>query len=589
MSKVWFWIEEWACFLKVKLKLYLIHPLCNPRFMFSQFLFPTISFMIHVLCSFAAFIMGWLILDARHNATSKKRSTFAFMQGLGFFCAGFYILFAQVGDFTSEVQAGISSLFLFGLFLLTAGYYWEPTLFIHVVSDKKKSNRSVTRVVYRPFQSIVLLMTIPFLLSLLAWWDAAVGTRFVPQWQEIYPGVVAGYLLILFLLLSVKWVMAQQRQLKSMWVGVLAWFLATVFVVLNGQFLLDLRFSFWTGEQGGFAILYLIFHILAFSFIGLYALSFLRFRLKPRMFINFIAFALTIFFTVTVVFLLVLLRDFQNNTLQDLYSSGRALEIGIVENRNDATLAAKALVSNADLIAAVKSENSSELAASVNDILKSSGADFIVVTNEAALTLYDTLNPEVYGGNLSEDKFFGRALQGVGVGTLTTQNGILAPLVVAKTYLPVVTEGFVIGAVEVGFFIDNQLVDSVKKTTGLDMTVFVGNVRSATTFTMDDGVQRLSGTLEQNTDVTDAVLTRGETYSGVIPIFNVEYLSVYIPLKDDDGNIIGMIFVGEPSQVLVTVAQESVQTTLRLMSVLILLSLIPMYFFVKRSVMSQMV
>lgn len=557
--------------------------------MFSQFLFPTVSFMIHVLCSFAAFVMGWLILDARHNETLKKRRAFTFMQGLGFFCVGFYILFAQGSDFTSEIQAGIQSIFLFGLFLLTAGYYLEPTLLLHVVSEKKKSGRSVTRTVYRPFQVLVLLMMVPFILSLVAWWDRAVGTSFLSQWQEIYDGIVAGYLLILLLLFSVKWVMAQQRQLKSMWMGCFAWVLAAVFTVLNQQFLLDLRFSFWTGEQGAFAILSLIFLSLAFVFIGAYALSFLRFRLKPRMFINFIGFALTIFFAVTIVFLLVLIRDFQTNTLQNLYSSSRALEIGIVEKRNDATLAAKALVGNADLIAAVESENPSELASTVNDILNSSGADFIVVTNEAALTLHDTLNPDVHGVNLSEDKFFGRALQGVGVGTLTTQNSILAPLVVAKTYLPVVKDGLVIGAVKVGFFIDNQLVDSVKKTTGLDMTVFVGNVRSATTFTMDDGVQRLSGTLEQNTAVTDAVLLRGESYSGVISVFNVDYLSVYTPLKDDDGNIIGMIFVGEPSQVLAAVAQESVQITLRWMSVLILLSLIPMYFFVKRSVMSQLV
>lgn len=557
--------------------------------MFSQFLFPTVSFMIHVLCSFAAFIMGWLILDARHNEAPKKKSAFTFMQGLGFFCAGFYILFAQGSDFASELQAGVQSIFLFGLFLLTAGYYLEPTLLLHVVTEKKTSVRSMTRTVYRPFQVIVLLMMIPFLLSLLAWWDTAVGTSFIPQWQEIYSGVVAGYLLILLLLLSVKWVMAQQRQLKSMWMGCFAWVLSAIFTVLNQQLLLDLRFSFWTGEQGAFAILSLLFLAFAFVCIGAYALSFLRFRLKPRMFINFIGFALTVFFAVTIVFLLVLISDFQTNTLQNLYSSSRALEIGIVEKRNDATLAAKALVGNADLIAAVESENSLELASTVNDILNSSGADFIVVTNEAALTLHDTLNPEVHGANLSEDKFFGRALQGVGVGTLTTQNSILAPLVVAKTYLPVVKDGLVIGAVKVGFFIDNQLVDSVKKATGLDMTVFVGNVRSATTFTMDDGVQRLSGTLEQNPDVTDAVLTRGESYSGVISVFNVDYLSVYTPLKDDDGNIIGMIFVGEPSQVLAAVAQESVQITLRWMSVLIVLSLIPMYFFVKRSVMSQMV
>lgn len=557
--------------------------------MFSQFLFPTISFMVHVLCSFAAFIMGWLILDARHNETLKKRSTFAFMQGLGFLCVGFNILFSQGGDFTPAVQTGFQSIFLFGLFLITTGYYFEPTLLLLVVSDKKKTNRSVARSVYTPYSWVAFLLILPFVLSLLAWWDAAVGTEILPQWLGTFNDLVAGYLLVLFLLLCIKWAMGQQRQLKSLCLGSLSWFLAIGSNVLNERFLLDLRFSFWTGSQGGFAILHLVFLALAFVFIGDYALSFLRFRLKPRMFINFIGFALTIFFAVAIVFIMVLLRDFQNNTLQSLYSSSRALEIGIVEKRNDATLAAKALVTNENLIAALESESSEDLSTSVNDVLSSSGADFIVVTNEAALTLYDTLNPDVHGGSLSEDKFFGRALQGVGVGTLTTQNGALAPFVVAETYLPVVKDGVVIGAVKVGFFIDNQLVDNVKKTTGLDMTVFVGNVRSATTFTMDDGVQRLAGTLEQNTAVTDAVLTRGETYSGVISIFNVDYLSVYIPLKDDDGNIIGMIFVGEPSQVLAAVAQESVQTTLRWMSLLILLSLVPMYFFVKRSVMSQMI
>lgn len=535
--------------------------------MFTHFLFPTISFVIHVLSAFAAFVMAWVIFDALQSEAKGKKRYPKQLQGVGFVLLGFYFLLARSFEMEGALLKGFEIAFLLALFCLLAGFYMELTPFLR---------GSKAAMLYRPNRFIVLLLTLPLFLGVFAFLSIDV--------------FVVSYLLLMTLLLLVKKWKGQRRQLRPLVWGFFFLLLAQTSVLLNGLLADDLRFDFWTGPNGMLSILDLAFVLIAFPLlVGRYAQSFLRFRMRPAIFMNFFTSSLFIFISIVVIFLIVLLNDFQANTLVSLKASSNALELAVVELRNDSILAAKALRSNVIVLNGVELEDSGVLESAVQGISETSGADVIIVTNEAGLSLYDTSKPDIYGTNFSNDKYFLRALEGEATNTLTTEPGILAPIFVAKTYLPVVQNEQIIGAVMVEFFVDDQLLDNLKQKTGLDMTLFVGNTRSATTFTMDGGLQRLNGTFEENEEVLETVLGRGEAFEGTVNVFNEEYLGVYSPLKDDDGNIIGMIFVGEPSRILLVIASESVQITLRITSILILLSIIPNYFFARRAIMSQMV
>jgi hypothetical protein len=549
--------------------------------MLNQFLLPTIIFMIHVLSALAAFMMSWVIWDA---ASATKKNRIKLTLALGFLLLGVNVLFLHSFEYSSPLQEIFQSTYLLSLTLIFFAYYVEATPMLSLKSKGKKELN-----LYNPSKILSSILFLPFVLSLVFLFGKIAGFDLISQWPMYFDFIAEFFIFLIFALLFLKLYVGNQRQLSYMFFGFFSFLIANSFMILGDMLLQDLRFDFWTGDNGMFLILENLFIFLAFMSIGFYGYSFLRFRMKPQLFINFVSYSLLVFFTVTVVFLLVLLKDFENNTLFNLKSSSKAVEISIVELKNDSILAAKALVNDEALIRSLDAEDRDGIARSIVDIFEASGADFISVTNEGAVSLYETSNPETFGTSFSNDRFLTRALEGVPTSTIGSEDGLLAPVITAKTYLPVVKDGKVLGALVVGFIVDDQFVDNLKQRTGLELTLFAKNVRSATTFTSDNGVQRLSGTLEENPEVIKAVLEQGLTFEGTVDIFNVNYLSVYTPLKDDDENIIGMIFVGEPSKILLAIANQSVQTTLKWMSFLVLLSLIPAYIFAKRSVMSQMV
>lgn len=103
-----------------------------------------------------------------------------------------------------------------------------------------------------------------------------------------------------------------------------------------------------------------------------------------------------------------------------------------------------------------------------------------------------------------------------------------------------------IGAVIVGQDMSNYTtVDSIKKQTGSDVTIFAGDTRIMTSVRNDKG-QRAVGT-KAETKVTDAVLKKGQNYNGNAVVVGTKMRTIYEPLKDKSGKIIGMIFAGQPT------------------------------------------
>ncbi len=100
------------------------------------------------------------------------------------------------------------------------------------------------------------------------------------------------------------------------------------------------------------------------------------------------------------------------------------------------------------------------------------------------------------------------------------------------------------------------VVDEVKKLTGIDCTIFQkmneeGDMIRVATTVADNNGDRAMGTFipykKPNGDpslVIEYVL-RGDPFKGVAWVVNAWYLSIYKPIRDAGGNIVGMIYVGE--------------------------------------------
>lgn len=89
---------------------------------------------------------------------------------------------------------------------------------------------------------------------------------------------------------------------------------------------------------------------------------------------------------------------------------------------------------------------------------------------------------------------------------------------------------------------DSYFVDNIKDLSGTIATVFLGDVRIATNVLNDDGSRAIGTKVSDN--VAQLVLKEGKDYIGEADILGTTYNVKYIPIKNDNNEIIGMWFVG---------------------------------------------
>lgn len=139
------------------------------------------------------------------------------------------------------------------------------------------------------------------------------------------------------------------------------------------------------------------------------------------------------------------------------------------------------------------------------------------------------------------------------------------------------------GKLKKGEFILNnnyELVDKIKRLTGDDCTIFLGDTRIATTVQVN-GQRKANTSADDN--VVRAVLKKGETYIKPAQVVGMEYLTAYTPIKDKNGNIIGMFFLGTPSGLIkATAFKSALLITLVLLAVISLLCVFVWLFIIKK-------
>ncbi len=108
-----------------------------------------------------------------------------------------------------------------------------------------------------------------------------------------------------------------------------------------------------------------------------------------------------------------------------------------------------------------------------------------------------------------------------------------------------------------------DIVDAVEKTVGSKATVFqkIGNqaIRVSTNVIGADG-KRAIGTPVSDA-VYDAVMVKGQTFYGTADVVGKKYVTAYEPIKDKNGAIIGILFVGVPEDSVYGPLKEEVRTT----------------------------
>lgn len=90
---------------------------------------------------------------------------------------------------------------------------------------------------------------------------------------------------------------------------------------------------------------------------------------------------------------------------------------------------------------------------------------------------------------------------------------------------------------------ESEVVDLIKEKTGAAATFFLHDVRVATNVTRDG--ERAVGT-KASAPIAEQVLQRHQPYEGIADVVGTPYQAHYRPLKDSQGEVVGMWFVGIP-------------------------------------------
>jgi methyl-accepting chemotaxis protein len=90
-----------------------------------------------------------------------------------------------------------------------------------------------------------------------------------------------------------------------------------------------------------------------------------------------------------------------------------------------------------------------------------------------------------------------------------------------------------------------SLVDTIGSLTGDTVTIFQGNTRVATNVKSASGNRAVGTAAAEN--VVEATLKKGQTYIGKANVVGIWNQTAYEPIKNTNGDIIGMFYVGVPN------------------------------------------
>lgn len=91
---------------------------------------------------------------------------------------------------------------------------------------------------------------------------------------------------------------------------------------------------------------------------------------------------------------------------------------------------------------------------------------------------------------------------------------------------------------------DYSMIDRIKKESGLEVTLFWGNERAITTVTDSSG-KRVTGTTIDADFAKDILNGKKDShFAEDVMIADADYCGYYIPLTQENGNIVGLIFTG---------------------------------------------
>lgn len=324
-----------------------------------------------------------------------------------------------------------------------------------------------------------------------------------------------------------------------------------------------------------------LFVVLGVCFLAYWVWQYLLTRVQTKLFIVFVSLVVVIFLVTVTIFTALLLNNMRGVTLTQLASDNKVLNLSLDGKKAEIAIYAKTLAGNGQLVTALKENDLSVLGEIAETNIINWNIDSLIILDADAKVVAKGEDEQSRGQSLSENNLVKRALAGKETASIETKEGALAPLVCIQAASPVLSKDKIIGVILASYAIDSAFLDGVKSATGLEVAIFGQNYLAASTILSPDGKSRWVGIKENQKEINERVLQKGEMFLLSKRMLNKPYMAAFAPLKNAENKIVGMVFVGKPEAVILTATAQSLSYTFILTAFLIILSVLPAYLLAK--------
>jgi methyl-accepting chemotaxis protein len=118
----------------------------------------------------------------------------------------------------------------------------------------------------------------------------------------------------------------------------------------------------------------------------------------------------------------------------------------------------------------------------------------------------------------------------------------------------------------------HEIVDNIKKLTGSEATLFQGDVRISTTIKEKNGERDVN--TKASPEVSKVVLEKGKSFHGEADILGKDYIAEYLPIKNPNGDVIGMWLVAYPKSSVIEMTISFIKVMAIVLVTMLILSVI---------------
>ena len=321
-----------------------------------------------------------------------------------------------------------------------------------------------------------------------------------------------------------------------------------------------------------------LFELAGFLFLGWWAWSYLQSRVREKILIILTSLTLFMAIVISFSFAIILVGQIQETTGENLIANTKVLDYALLRLKDEAGAKVALIAQEEAIKTGLKKNNLTGLEALMLGHLEKENLGFLMVLDNRGDVILRAHALTDRGDDLSAEKAVKSALGGESLVSVESSSGEGFSIRAAS---PILSGGRVLGVIVGGFKLDNTFVDSIKKLTGLDASIYNGMTRVATTIFNPDQRTRSVGITETDKDIIDSVIVRKVSITTSFQVSSKYYLAAYMPIIDD-GQAVGMISAAKAQSGIINTITQANRLTLITVIILMLILSLPIYFITRR-------